>query len=154
MEQLRAPPVEAEVVHSERLRSDNIDASSREAEPKHSAHFDHSGEMPFVQESGGTSKYENLDVERSKIHGEKILCEDGADPFAEQSVEFFVPPRAASFQLRNACKTLISGMLHEVSRIEVGGQQLRDIMNEKVAEMKVKRYEMFCRFVCGDKCSI
>ena len=69
-------------------------------------------------------------------------------------MEFFVPPRAASFQLRNACKTLISGMLHEVSRIEVGGQQLRDIMNEKVAEMKVKRYEMFCRFVCGDKCSI
>ena len=89
----------------------------------------------------------------SKVRGEPA-CDRGADPFEGQSVEFFVPPGDAPMKLRSAWKQMIADMLQEVSRMKVGGQILRDVMNEKVAEMKVKRYEMFCSFVCGDKCSL
>jgi len=79
--------------------------------------------------------------------GEKIdYCAGSVDPFAAQPVELFQPPAGADFELAMKWRSEVSAMVKKVSKVTVGGEELREMIRNEVDALKVMRFKMFCKY--------
>lgn len=91
------------------------------------------------------AKADNVDVTKSS--GEKIdYCKSQTDPFESQRVESFVPPASAPFDKVLMWKAAVKDVLKNISKLRIGGDQLRKKLQEVVDRLRVLRFQTFCMY--------
>ena len=76
-----------------------------------------------------------------------LACSDTVDPFNGESVENFVPPKNADILSKNQWADSVKLMLLKISKLQVGGDKLKNILNEEIVILSKLRKDLFCKYV-------
>jgi hypothetical protein len=83
-----------------------------------------------------------------QISKEKVdHCKAQVDPFQSLPLEAFVPPVGAPFAKALEWQSEVKNVLKNVGKMRVGGDKLRQHLQDEVNRLRVKRFNLFCEYV-------
>lgn len=90
----------------------------------------------------------NTSEASGQISKEKVdHCKAQVDPFQSQPVEAFIPPVGAPFAKALEWQSEVKNALKNVGKMRVGGDKLRQHLQDEVNRLRVKRFNLFCEYV-------
>ena len=108
----------------------------------------HTGEHVIARNSRGkTVSAERTSNDVTVPNLNNFACSDTVDPFLGESVENFVPPKNADFLSKNEWTEAVKQMLSKISKLQVGGDKLKKILNEEIVLLSKLRKNLFCKYV-------
>lgn len=73
-------------------------------------------------------------------------CKTQEDPFKDP-IEVFVPPRKADLKDKMAWDEALLDLKRKTTSSKLGGQPLRDKLRKQVMELRLLRFQLFCKYV-------
>lgn len=74
-------------------------------------------------------------------------CSSFADPFKNQPVDSFKPPKGARFEDVMEWEDVLKTKLDAITKMTVGGEPLREFMRKEVKTLQLLRFKLFCKYV-------
>lgn len=94
------------------------------------------------------SKSRDLDPTTSAQSTDKVdHCKLQSDPFQSQPIESFVPPTSAPFAKVLEWQTEVKSVLKNIGKMRIGGDKLRQHLQEEVTRLRIKRFNTFCEYL-------
>lgn len=102
----------------------------------------HNRSSPVSSNRNAGSNEREGEVAKEKVD----YCENNIDPFEKIPVDRFVPPKGAPFESVTIWKKKINDFVKSVSKLKIGGEALREKLEEDVTQLKILRFKMFCKY--------
>lgn len=94
------------------------------------------------------SKSRETDPTTSVQSADKVdHCKLQSDPFQSQPIESFVPPTNAPFAKVLEWQTEVKSVLKNIGKMRIGGDKLRQHLQEEVTRLRIKRFNTFCEYL-------
>ena len=77
----------------------------------------------------------------------KMSCKNGNNPFKDVPPDSFVPPSNAKDEDLQRWRSEAAALTSRISRLKVGGQELRDAITREVAALDALRLSLFCHLL-------
>ena len=85
--------------------------------------------------------------ELASAKAEKPSCKNGNNPFKDVPPDSFVPPSNAKDEDLQKWRVEAAALTSRISRLKVGGQELRDAITKEVAALDALRLTLFCKLL-------
>lgn len=141
----QAPPVVSQKApHDPHLRDEISKSVNISSIKKSSTAYD----LPSdIIERLKNHKSQETDSVRGKDAGKIDYCKSQTDPFEKVQIDRFIPPKDAPFEEVARWNKRIKEFVKSISKMKIGGNVLREKLEGEVAELKILRFKMFCKYL-------